>query len=83
MFRSEPQVRKGHDGEVRTIRQAVQLGVLSGWTVKETAFTTGWAIHSLQSRAHRMKVSFSYGGTGPKPRYWTPMVGTTPPDAIC
>jgi len=81
MFPSEK--RKGYDGAERTLREAVQLGVLRGWTVKETQFTTGWKMSSLQSKATRMKVSFGYGGNGPKPKYWSPEVGGTPPDAIC
>ena len=81
MFPSE--TRKGSDGETRSLREAVQIGVLKGWTVKETSFMTGWKTSSLQSKATRMKVSFGYGGNGPKPKYWYPGCGEPTPDCVC
>lgn len=55
----------------KTSREAAQVGRRNGWTVKETAFETGYTIRSLQRIAQRMKVSFTYGGVGRKPKFPT------------
>lgn len=52
-----------------TSREAALVGRRNGWTVKETAFHTGYTTKSLQNIAQRMKISFPYGGIGPKPKF--------------
>lgn len=71
-------VRTGNLGKPLTLREAVVLGATKGWTSKETAFETGWNIHSLQSYAQRMSISFAYGGRGDLPKYTIDI--NNPPD---
>ena len=61
--------RISKDNKPITLREAVVLGVKSGWTSKETAYETNWNHNSLQSYAARMSLSFAYAGQGNAPKY--------------
>lgn len=67
--------RTGNIGTALTSIDAVMIGIERGWTVKETAFETGWSIRKIQKVCHRTGLRLAYGGQGPKPGWVHPRKG--------
>ena len=64
-----PPTRIGSQGIAYTAKAAVLEAARQGWTAKETVWETGWSLKRLYKVSKTIRVSFGYGGHGPKPRW--------------